>query len=408
MNFRYKAYLADAREKAGEIEAADKQDAMRQLNRQGFTVFELEGAKPSKETVKNIRKSPRTFVLTTRRFIAAQLFSDLALLTGAGLTITQALRSMHSTENNIEQRNIIGQLLDNMSSGASATTAFGAIKSMPAENIGLIASGESAGKLHDVFQALSAQYEERAKIKSQLQNALGYPVFLFVLMIVAILVLTFVLVPAIEPIFQNADMPAPFVVSMLSILKRALTGDFLSVGPFILILVLPLTVMPASRQKMRNYASSILLRLPFIKTISKKVALARYLSSLSLLILNGTTMSKALALAAASVSNPAMRTKLDAARDRVITGERLPSALEYSGLFDERLISLLAVGDEANRLPIVAKRASQILDSEAQTAINRLIAVLTPAMTITLGLLVGGLVVSVMTALLSINEIAIQ
>jgi general secretion pathway protein F len=408
MNFRYKAYLTDARQETGNIEASDKQDALRQLAHRGRAVFELDEAEAKKEKRSGRGQAPKSFAFMARKFNAAQLFSDLALLTDAGLTITQALRSMHSTEASVEQRKVIGELLASMSKGTNAAAAFGSIKSVPLDSVGLIASGENAGRLAEVFRALTEQYEERAKLKSQLQNALGYPIFLLLLMVAAILVLTFALVPAIEPIFQNADRPPPMVVGLLSSLRGFLTGGFVIGGPLVILGMLLLALVPAFRKQIRTSLYALTGRLPIIGTIISKTALARYLSSLALLLSNGTSMSKALALAATTVPNAALQTKLITVRDRVSTGERLPQALENSRLFDDRIVSLIAVGDEANRLAIVTKRASKILDSEAQTTTTRLIAILTPAMTIALGLLIGGLVVSVMTALLSINEIAIQ
>jgi general secretion pathway protein F len=408
MNFRFRAYLNDGREETGNVEALDKNDALRQLAGRGKSAFELTETKTKAPVFRRRKKDSARFAFLSRRFDPAQLFADLALLTEAGLTISQALRSMHSTESVSEQRAVVGKLLENMSTGTNAAAAFGNIKAIPADSVGLIASGESAGRLPEVFRALATQYDERAKLKSQLLNALGYPLFLLILMLLAILVLTFVLVPAIEPIFQNADHPPPFVVSLLSGLRLWLTGGFAFIAPVAIIVLLLASLVPGVRPRLAAWFGRVLMRLPLIGSTITKTALARYLSSLALLLSNGTSMSKALALAAGSVSIVSLQPKLLVIRDRVATGERLPAALEHTALFDERIVSLLAVGDEANRLAVVAQRASHLLNTEAQNTIARFIAVLTPAMTITLGLLVGGLVVSVMTALLSINEIAIQ
>ncbi len=408
MNFQYRAYLADGREETGSIEAADKNDALRKLAGTGKSAFEVREARAKTPVLATRKKASNSFAFLSRRFDPAQLFADLALLTEAGLTISQALRSMHSTESSPEQRAVIDKLIESMSAGTGAAAAFGAIKAIPSDSIGLVASGESAGRLPEVFRALATQYDERAKLKSQLVNALGYPLFLLVLMLLAILVLTFVLVPAIEPIFQNADRPPPLIVSFLSGLRSWLTGGFAIAGAVALIALLVTSLLPRVRARLAAGFSRMVMRLPLAGSVIRKTALARYLSSLALLLANGTSMSKALSLAATSVSIVTLQSKLLTVRDRVATGERLPAALDNTALFDERIVSLLAVGDEANRLAIVAQRASQLLNAEAQTTIARFIAFLTPAMTITLGLLVGGLVVSVMTALLSINEIAIQ
>ena len=127
-----------------------------------------------------------------------------------------------------------------------------------------------------------------------------------------------------------------------------------------------------------------------------------------MLIGNGTAMHIALDLSSKSVSNPSLILKLNNLRDAVSSGKKLPAAVKESEVFDLRVASLIAVGDEANQLASVTRRAADLLTEEVQRSTKRFFAVLTPALSIAMGLLVGGLVVSVMTALLSINEIAVQ
>lgn len=408
MNFQYRAYLKDGRSDAGELDAASKQDALRLLASKGLSVFELSEAKlrASAADPDTLRRSRVSFSGSHVNF--SKLFSDLALLTGAGLTVTQSLRSMRSTETQAAQHTAIIGLLDKMGSGASAAASFAEIKSIPPESLGMISSGENAGRMAEIFAALAAQYEERAKLKAQLLDALAYPLFLVILMIAAILVLTFALVPSIAPIFENTGQSAPFIVTVLSSLRTGLTSGIAMAVLAAAALLLLLTFLPSIRAAASVAFHKFTHNLPLIGPIVRKSAQARYLSSFALLIGNGAPIAKALELAALSAVIPAFRPVLLSVRDSVSTGEKLPAALKRSGLFDQRIISLIAVGDEANRLPAVSKRAAQILESEAQKAIMRHTAMLTPLMTIIMGLLIGGLVISVMTALLSINEIAVQ
>jgi general secretion pathway protein F len=408
MNFRYRAYQKDGSGEAGEFDAASKQDALRLLASKGLSVFELTEAKAhvSAEDFGDAR--PSRFPFVSDRVDFSKLFAELALLTGAGLTVTQSLRSMRSTETSAAQQSAIIGLVNKMGSGTSAAASFAEIKSIPPESLGMISSGEHAGRLPEVFGALAAQYEERAKLKSQLLNALAYPLFLVVLMFAAILVLTFALIPSIAPIFEDSGQPAPFIIAVLSSLRAGLTGGFVMAFSAAAALLLLLSFLTSVRAAAANAFQKFIVNLPVIGPIIRKSTQARYLSSFALLIGNGAPMAKALELSALSAVIPAFKPVLLGVRDNVSTGEKLPSALKRCGLFDQRIVSLIAVGDEANRLPAVARRAAQILESEAQNAIMRCTAMLTPLMTILLGLLIGGLVVSVMTTLLSINEIAVQ
>jgi general secretion pathway protein F len=408
VNFRYRAYLEDGRSQTGEFDAASKQDALRLLASKGLSVFELADAKtPVRAADYHSLKPSRSF-FASKNVDFLKLFADLALLTGAGLTVTQSLRSMRSTETGAAQQSAVIGLLNKMGSGKSAAGSFAEIKGISQESLGMISSGENAGRLTEVFGALAAQYEERAKLKSQLLNALAYPLFLAVLMIAAILVLTFALVPSIAPIFENSGEPAPFIVAFLSSLRTSLTGGVAIVIFSAATLLLLLSLLPSIRVPAVAVFQRLIVNMPLIGPVIRKLAQARYLSSFALLIGNGAPMARALELSALSAVLPSFKPRLLGVRDSVSTGEKLPAALESSGLFDRRIVSLIAVGDEANQLPTVARRAAQILDSEAQNAIVRYTAMLTPLMTIFMGLLIGGLAVSVMTALLSINEIAVQ
>ena len=371
-------------------------------------MFELTESKAHPGADDTRAQKPSRFLFAGKSADFSKLFADLALLTGAGLTVTQALRSMRATETITAQHGAVIGLLDRMGSGMSATASFALIKAIAAESLGMISSGENAGRLPEVFGALAAQYEERAKLRAQLLNALAYPLFLVVLMFAAIIVLTFALVPSIAPIFENSGKPAPFIVAVLTSLRQGFSGGFaIAVFPVAALLLL-LSFLPLIRAAAAAAFQKLIVNLPMIGPIIRKSAQARYLSSFALLIGNGAPMAKALELSALSAVIPAFKPALLGIRDSVSTGEKLPAALRRSGLFDHRIVSLIAVGDEANRLPAVAKRAAQILEGEARNAIMRYTAMLTPLTTIFMGLLIGGLVISVMTALLSINAIAVQ
>jgi general secretion pathway protein F len=408
MNFEYRAYRSDGKNASGDLECRNRRDALLQLASRGLSVVDLREARPQAGKPRLDQAKIVVPAFGGKRIDTGRLFADLALLTEAGLTVTQSLRSMRSTETAAAQRQAIADLLDKMSSGKSASISFSSLAAIPADSLGLIGSAENAGRLPDAFRALAVRHEERAKQRSLLFNALGYPVFLLALMLLAILILTFVLVPALEPVFENAQSKAPFIVFALSSFRRCLSSD----GALLALLGALLTAAGSFHPKVRTVLAAglfrMLMRLPVAGAFIRKATAAQYLSSFSLLIGNGAGMAKALELSAVCTASPAFKARFLAIRDAVSTGQRLPEGMEASGVFDERIIALIAVGDEANRLATVAKRASQILEAEIQTATTRCTAMLTPAMTILMGLLIGGLVISVMTALLSINEIAIQ
>lgn len=408
MNFTYRAYLANGREETGAVEAGSEADAIRRLAAKGRVAFQV---KPAASDEAPGRFDALRGLLSNRgggRFSQARLFLDLAILTEAGMTLPQALRGLVAGESVLAHKRVIETVAVSMTNGRSAAEAFGQIEKLSPETVALIASGERSAQMPAVLRALATQMTEQERRLSEFRQALAYPAFLLVMMCLALGVVIFVLVPSLMPIFENAGQQAPVIMRTLNSIGEAAVDPMSQLLLMGLVLAASTLVLSDVRKALAPIVQRTVLSLPFIGQAIHKTNSARYLASLSMLIGGGTPMTEALALAANSNPITALRTRLATVRDHVAAGERLPAAMEKTRLFDPKIISLVAVGDEVNRLPVVLGRASAILDNEAKLTISRMLAALTPTMTIVLGLVIGGLVVSVMTALLSINDLAIQ
>ncbi|RWM12886.1 MAG: type II secretion system F family protein [Mesorhizobium sp.] len=407
MNFTYRAYYGQGKEETGTLEAGDAADAARTLAARGRIAFELKPA--DRDTRRQPIAATRMQMLQGRgRFSQARLFLDLAILTEAGLTLPQALRGLLAGEALPAQRKVIETIAMSMSSGRTAAESFALIDGMQADTIALVASGERAHQMPVVMRALATQMVERDRKAAELRNALTYPAFLLVMMCLAFGVVVLVLVPSLAPIFENSGQPPPVMITVLGAVRDMAFDPLSQAAGVVLTAALISLALPQMRKIVSPFAQRLILSLPLVGTAIHKTNSARYLSSLSMLVGGGTPMTEALSLASRCNPLARLRTSLKSVRDQVASGDRLPVALERTRQFDPKIISLLSVGDEVNRLPIVLSRAAAILEEEAKTTMSRLIAALTPTITIVLGLVIGGLVVSVMTTLLSINDLAVQ
>lgn len=150
------------------------------------------------------------------------------------------------------------------------------------------------------------------------------------------------------------------------------------------------------------------IRLPWIGQAIRNSAAARYLDTMGLLLANGVPAADALKLSAETCSRDALRRSLLTAREKVVGGEPIHRALSESGLFVAPVVTLLELGEASNSLPKLVARGSALLEADLKRSLDRFVVLLTPAITIGLGGLVGSLVIAVMSALLNINEIAIR
>lgn len=405
MNFSYRVLSKEGHQERGFIDASSKNEAVRNLMMDGKTVFELQEAIGQKSQGSPFAQFKKLF--ESGKHDVAGMFGDLAMLTDAGLTISQALQSMRESPSNSVQKSIVEKIASELATGRTASQAFATVDGVPTFALAMIASGENARSFPRVFANIAANMQNSAKTKTTILNSLAYPCFLVVMMAAALAVVTFLLVPSIEPVFVNNGKSPPEIIEAFAGLRLFLT----SVGPSALfggsLLILAFLFRPSRKMLSKRFAQ-IAIRLPIIGPMICNNGLSRYLSSLAMLVEAGSSMAQALSIAAESAAIPVVAKRLSKVCDDVSAGKSLPQSLLDTGLFDSRTLSMIAAGNDAGKLPQVAAKAAELIDSTSRERLNRLVSVLTPLLTIVMGLVIGGLVVSVMTALLAINELAIQ
>jgi general secretion pathway protein F len=402
-SFVYRAYISDGSLEAGVIEATDLRDATRKLAQAGKRAFSVAGV--NGEVASGQGSAP--WWRLQRRPDTAKLLSELSVLLDAGFNVPAALRIFANAETSGNHRAQLLTISDEIANGKSFSEAISGLSGFSSAMGAMIASGESSGRIVEVISRMAEDHQYRAERRAAILGALVYPAFLIVMVIAAVLFLSLFLMPAIEPVFEQGSAQKPFIVAVFSGLGQFLSGNAIAVICVILISALGFILLlqrPAGRLAIER----IFLSLPLVGRLRRENAVATYLHTLSLLLENGVPMTEALRLAASTCAIPDMRSRLATVRDAVANGERFQEICRNAGIFTDATLTLIGIGEESNRLPALLKRASVLVEARVKRTLDRLVTFLTPAITIALGLIVGGLFVSVMTALLSVNEIAVQ
>lgn len=402
--FAYRAYLVDGTRETGVLDASTKQDAARKLAQQGRRSYHLAPVGGEKQLIRLPGRGALTF---TRQVDLSRLFSELSVLLNAGFMVDRALSAVISGERNHTRRQQLQSVLDLTTGGRPLAEAFASLPGITSDIAALLTSGERSGKMAFICQRLADTFEAKAKRRTAIIEALTYPAFLLVVMSGALIILATVLVPALEPIFQSSSAAKPFTMTMLSALGT-IFSDYPFVFPLAATLGLLFYLFLSRSWRTKALLSRWLLRIPLIGSLVKESVIARYLETLSLLLGNGVAMTEALGLSANISTQSSLRASFAAIEDDVANGARLHNAIIKSSIFDNATTSLISLGEDANALPVVLDRAGKMLQSALTRRIDRILKLLTPALTISLGLLVGSLVISVMTTILSINDLALQ
>ncbi|MEO5326521.1 type II secretion system F family protein [Mesorhizobium sp. CC13] len=402
--FQYRAYLTDGSTETGVLEASSKQEAARTLSRQGRRTYHLEQARADQRTGSAFFFH---FAWGASPIRPERLFADLSMLLNAGFTIDRAVAAIAAGETSATRKSQLESVHDLIARGRSSAEAFATLPGLSPTTIALIASGERSGRLAAVCERLAASYSTTAKRKAAIIEALTYPFFLMFVMFGALFVLATVLVPALEPIFEGAGAAKPAVMSMLATLRRIIL-DYPVVFPMTGLLCIGAYVAFSRSNSARAFGVDLVARTPLVGTLIIRASVARYLEVLSLLLANGVTMLDALKLSGSTARLPMLRQVFSEISESIAVGSKLNEAFAGHSVFEKTTVSLVAIGEEANALPSVLERASQMLHAQVSAQIDGLLKLMTPALTILLGLMVGSLVVSVMTTILNMNELALR
>jgi len=241
----------------------------------------------------------------------------------------------------------------------------------------------------------------------KVKSALLYPAILAVAALAAVGVVVSVLVPALLPLFDDAKAPPPAILAGLHTIAGFVSAYWAEV---LIVLLLAVLGFGAVRRSQRGRAAldALWLRVPFFGSLLRKSQTALFAHTLGTLLRSGVSVVSALEMSKSVLTNGVLVAAADTARSKVEEGQRLSQALSSSQAFPQVAVELISVGDEAGKLDVTLSRTAKILDDETQKSVDRGLSYLGPALTVAVGLGVGGLILSVMDAMLSVNELVLK
>ena len=402
--FRYTAIGAGGERLAGLMEAATAAEVVARLQRQGSMPVRAEPADKASRWTGLLQMDLRGR-RGLRKQDVADLIRELATMLTAGQDLDRALRYMQETAPTRIRPTVTG-LRDAVRDGSPLSVAMSRYPTtFPAMHVGMVRAGEAGGNLGPTLSRIADLLDRQRALASTVTSALIYPAVLFVAMIGAVTLLLTEVLPQFVPMFEQSGVALPASTQFLIAAGNFVQED----GLFLLlaILVLIVALRFALRQaRVRLIVDRIVLRLPVVGGLTQEVLAARFTRVLGTLLHNGVALIPALAIVRDAMGNHAARSAVEQASVTARGGGSLTRDLEAAGVFPARAIHLLRLGEETAQLAAMALRAADIHEEKTRLATQRLTALLVPAMTVLMGVAVGGIVASLMTAMLSLNNLA--
>ncbi|HEV2187016.1 MAG TPA: type II secretion system F family protein [Stellaceae bacterium] len=403
--FRWSAISAGGDVVRGVTEAPDRMTIVEKLQRQGNVVLRAELADRRGRLAEWLQFD----IGGSRRLDAARLSEftrELAIMLAAGQDLDRALRFVVDNAGSSRARIVLGAVRDRVRGGSSLAAALASEpRSFSRFYIGLVRAGEAGGTLPETLDRLAALLEREQSLNASLRSAMVYPALLVVAAVISIFFLLDYVLPQFQPIFEQAGAQLPAATRTLMAVGH-IAG---AAGPWALV-VLALVALLARRAlavpAFRLRFDRWLLHVPIAGRLFRETIAARLTRSLGGLLQNGVALIPALAIAKDAVGNLAATEAVESAALAAKGGTGLSGPLGATGVFPPRTIHLLRLGEEAARLPEMALKAADIHDEQARLMIQRIVALAVPCITIVMGLAVAGIVGALVTAMLSLNDLA--
>jgi general secretion pathway protein F len=418
--FQYKAYTAQGVITAGTIVAEGADAAIDALYGSGLTPFETHGISDAKadrpDHGQTVSRQPEASIwkreiFESNRFSLKELTSftvELATLTSSGLPLDAAFRIIAGPGAAPKAARLANDLLKDVLAGAQLSEAMGRRSEVfPPDYRAILSAGEAGGVTGQVLKQIADLLVRRLEIRGKITSALLYPIILILMSLVSVTVIVFVLIPSISPIFIDAGLPLPGILSVFADIQDNWVSVSLGIG------VAVAACAWLWRKARQNDGLMLAIdrlksTLPIIGNLIQAREAGGFARALGTLLGARVPLMSAMQTARALVINRHLNALYQHAIGRVPEGTPLHRAFDGTGLLPAASLRLIAVGEESGQLAGMLMQVATVIEADLQRHIERMVSLLTPMLTLVVGGSIGGLIMHVMSAVLSINNLAFQ
>ncbi len=372
----------------GEMEAASEQAVRSTLARQQITPGKIK-QKP-KDLFENVsflqpKIQHHDIIIFCRQF---------STMIDAGLPIIQCLDILQAQQDNKTFKKMLHEIKTSVESGQTLAES---LKKYPQHFddlfVNMVAAGEAGGILDVILRRLSAYMEKAAKLKAQVKGAMTYPIITLIIAFGVVAVILVFVIPVFEEMFRDfgSALPAPtqVVINM---------SDFVIGNILYIIIAIVLFVFAFRRflktERGRAFFDDKLLKLPIIGILLRKVAVARFTRTMGTMLASGVAILEALDIVAKTSGNKTIENALYSVRSSIAEGQTIADPLSRTGVFPPMVCQMIAVGESTGAVDAMMEKIADFYEEEVDQAVDNLTSMIEPVMIVFLGVIIGGLVVS--------------
>jgi type IV pilus assembly protein PilC len=397
--FSYTANNASGKSIQGVVEADDRESAIASLKRQQLHPLVVTESKKFNLSIFNSKKvKTKDITIFTRQ---------LSTMVSAGVPLNRSFLTLQEQAENAYFKKVIGDMSRQIEGGASIGEALGKYpKIFDDIYVNMVIAGEAGGILDEILKRLATQLEKNESIKKKIKSATTYPKVVFGITIIAFVVVMNIIVPKIATMLlelggPDAKLP-PLTRIMIAISNFSKEYAVpIAIAAFIGYLLLR-RYLRTPKGKYRYHA--LLLKIPVIKLVITKIAVARFARTFSSLMSAGVPVNNAIRVTSGSIGNKVLEKELLEAAKDVEAGKQLSDSLSKSPHYPPIVAQMLAIGEETGQIDKILVKVADFYEEEVDATIESLSSLLEPLMIVILGGMVGLVAASVMGPLGSLTS----
>jgi type IV pilus assembly protein PilC len=410
--FAYEAINAQGQKETGELEAANRNQAILEIRNAGLKptkVAQRAESAGKKAAPKEEAGPARAKGGKIKGKASAQQLTDftaqLAVLIDAGLPVVRSLKVLGRQQKPGAFKFILEDVSESVEQGSSLSEAFGNHpRTFDRLYVNMIKAGEAGGILDTILQRLADFMEKAQRLKKKVVGAMIYPI---IVMSVAVMILTGIMIfviPAFEKMFQEQGMELHWMTAILVGFSRGIASIWGLL--FVLLIGGAAAGMVAwgRTAKGERVLDAVKLKLPVFGPIIKKAVTARFTRTLGTLVMAGVPILESLNICKNAIGNVVLGEAIDKVASSIKEGETIAGPLSETGLFDDLVVNMVDVGEETGELDKMLMKVADTFDVYVDIAVESLVSILEPVLIVFMGGAIGFIVIALFLPLVGLID----
>lgn len=330
---------------------------------------------------------------------------ELHTLVHAGFPLDRTLAVLGQLAESPAMSEVVQDVLKEVKGGKSFSEALAKYPAVfPKVYVSMVKAGEAGGALDEILSRLATFLITSEDLRSYIVSSMIYPVLLSIVGIASVTILTLFVVPKFTAIFQDMGVPLPLPMAILKNLGDFLTYYWWAVLVMIVLVGAYFKRFRASTEGRLKW-DRWMLRVPLVGAVLRKIEVARFARSLGTLLHGGVPLLQSMTIVREIIANQSIAVAIEPIRNGIKKGEGITQPMKQSGVFPPLAMHLIEVGEESGKLDGMLIQVGEVYDVEVRNSIKNLIAFFEPALILLMGIIIGTIVVSMLMAIFSINDI---